>query len=329
MVGKDVIAEADHSEADHEDEPMDSYHHLGEEKLRSDVPVEQSVTEGAIIIEEPELDEPEEIAGKKPTRDAAVVEELVAQDKPGDIPVILITEPCDETITKEECKQTAEERVMMENDENDQSKEVISMLDSDIGEEYVLEAHMTNKIIVSSVSDADFDEYAKENDGRMFISEVTPVTPVKERKMMFEGKEEEEEPEQSSAEVVVNADVPVKEKVEKFEHLQEESLDVSRASYISEGDLDDLEGVDVMERVHDLEQSVIEREESVFEHEEEAIPAATHVLDTVHKLEHEIDKSLPVCEEYVHIAEHEKEELQSAGDAPSSTGVSEEVIFLS
>ncbi|RCN25855.1 hypothetical protein ANCCAN_28430 [Ancylostoma caninum] len=83
-----------------------------------------------------------------------------------------------------------------------------------------------------------------------------------------------------------------------------------------------------MERVHELEKSVIEQEEPVVEHEEEAIPAATHVLETVHKLEHEFDKSLPVCEEYVHISEHEKEELQPAGDGPSSESASGESMQI-
>ncbi|KAL6728039.1 hypothetical protein Aduo_009851 [Ancylostoma duodenale] len=326
-VERDVIAEADHSEDDRDVEPMDSHHQREEEKLRSELPAEQAQRESTIVIEEMELDEPEEVFEKKSS--AKGVEELnesVEEDKHRDIPVILITEPSEESATKKECQQIIEEGSVEENDKQEETKEVISMPDSDVGEEYLLEAHMTNKIVVSSVSDADFEE-SPEEDGQMYIREVAPVTPIKERMMVFEGKEEEKV-ELPPAEVAMNAEVPVKEKVEKFEHLQEENLDESRVSYISEGDLDDLEKVDVMERVHELEQCVIEQEEPVFEHKEEAIPAATHLLEIVHKLEHEIDKSLPVCEEYVHIAEHEKEELQSAGDGPSSESASAESMQI-
>ncbi|EYC20062.1 hypothetical protein Y032_0023g847 [Ancylostoma ceylanicum] len=327
VVERDVIAEADHSEDDRDVEHMESRHQFEEEKLRSDLPVEQVQRESTIVIEEAELDEPEEVFEKKSARDVVEAKESVAEDKHRDIPVILITEPCEESVTKEECQQSIDEENVEENNEHEESKEVISMLDSDVGEEYLLEPHMTNKIVFSSVSDADFEEPAKQDEGQMYIGEVTPVTPIKERMMVFERKEEEEV-EVPPAEVVMNVEVPVREKVEKFEHLQEENLDESRVSYISEGDMDNLEKVDVMERVHELEQSVVEEEEPVVEHEEQAVPPATHVLETVHKLEHEFNKSLPVCEEYVHITEHEKEELKSAGDGPSSESVSGEGMHI-
>ncbi|KHJ80001.1 MSP domain protein [Oesophagostomum dentatum] len=143
--------------------------------------------------------------------------------------------------------------------------------------------------------------------------------------MIFEANEQQDH-EMHSAEVVLNVDVAVKEQVEKFEHLQEENLNESKVSHFSEEA--ELEGVDVKELVHELEQSFLEEQPTVEEEPEVEVPADTHVLEKVHKLEHEFDKSLPVCEEYVHIAEHEKEQLEAAGDAASSESSEEKNVVV-
>ncbi|KAK6026214.1 hypothetical protein OSTOST_07867, partial [Ostertagia ostertagi] len=74
-----------------------------------------------------------------------------------------------------------------------------------------------------------------------------------------------------------------------------------------------------MELMHDLEKSLYESESAVIDHEVEALPTKIHVQETVHYLEHEYDRSMPVCDEYVQIVSHR----QDAGDA-SAAGIIEE-----
>ncbi|WKY00412.1 hypothetical protein Q1695_014901 [Nippostrongylus brasiliensis] len=105
----------------------------------------------------------------------------------------------------------------------------------------------------------------------------------------------------------------VKEQVEVFEHLNETDLNQSRSSAI---DKEAVEHVDVKEIVHELELSATEP--AVAHHEVEPVPAAVPVMDAVHRLEHEFDTSLPLCDEYREIVSHETRRLD-AGDAPLPT----------
>ncbi|KAK5964980.1 hypothetical protein GCK32_005531 [Trichostrongylus colubriformis] len=97
--------------------------------------------------------------------------------------------------------------------------------------------------------------------------------------------------------------------LEKAEHHQEEALNESALGQFNENEL--VENVHVMETVQDFEKTASKSESAAVDHAVEVLPSKAHVQETVHCLEHELDRSMPVCDEYVNIVCHR----QDAGDA--------------
>ncbi|KAK6016019.1 hypothetical protein OSTOST_18502, partial [Ostertagia ostertagi] len=119
---------------------------------------------------------------------------------------------------------------------------------------------------------------------------VAPMTPVKERMMMFEKRIEKDDDDLLSHEPAFpeeEASMHVKEQVDKFERLHDEDLNESLGQFI-ENEL--IENVHVMETVHDLEKSEHHHDENLHDsalgqfHENELVENV-HVMETVHDLE--------------------------------------------
>ncbi|VDO88743.1 unnamed protein product [Heligmosomoides polygyrus] len=152
------------------------------------------------------------------------------------------------------------------------------------------------------------------------------VPTVRERVKSFEEGHVENDHDRSVREdSPLESTVPVKEQVEKFEHLHDgDDLDESRRSHFDEEEI--VENVDVQEIVHELELSATEQHDTagLKQHEVEHFPASVHVNETVHRLEHELGRSLPVCEQYEEFV-HREERRLDAGDAPALDQYSEKV----
>ncbi|PIO63610.1 hypothetical protein TELCIR_14785 [Teladorsagia circumcincta] len=231
------------------------------------------------------------------------------------------------------------------------------------------------------------------------VEPVAPVTPVKERMMMFEKGIEKDNDDLLLHEPAFpeeEASMHVKEQIDKFERLHDEDLneslgqfienelienvhvmetvhDLEKSEHYHEENLHDsamgqfhenelvenvhvmetvhdleksefnheevsddpalgqfhenelTENVHVMETVHDLEKSVLESESAAVDHEVEVVPTKIHVQETVHYLEHEFDRSMPVCDEYVDMVSHR----QDAGDAPAVGIIGDESAGMS
>ncbi|ETN68352.1 hypothetical protein NECAME_15867 [Necator americanus] len=311
---KDVEDEFDHSAEKYEVSYVNSLQNGEVEEVEPGVPL--GSRESDIVLEEMELDEPEEVVLEElPTKDVPEIAEPSAERKERDVPSILVTGPLEEISTKKEGSYMTDEHDLKQSIDDEEYHGNPS--GSDVERDYLVESHREVKGKIPSVLDPNIEESAEETNSEVFIPETTHV---KERKLLFETKDEDAK-ELSSTEVLLNVEVAVKEQVEKFEHLLKEDMAESPVNHFSE--TDHLESVDVMEIVHELEQSTVERQETSVSQENEAVLAATHVLETVHKLEHEFDRSLPICEEYVNIAEHAKE-MEAAGDMLSSDSASSE-----
>ncbi|KAK6741419.1 hypothetical protein RB195_009335 [Necator americanus] len=311
---KDVEDEFDHSAEKYEVSYVNSLQNGEVEEVEPGVPL--GSRESDIVLEEMELDEPEEVVLEElPTKDVPEMAEPSAERKERDVPSILVTGPLEEISTKKEGSYITDEHDLKQSIDDEEYHGNPS--GSDVERDYLVESHREVKGKIPSVLDPNIEESAEETNSEVFIPETTHV---KERKLLFETKDEDAK-ELSSTEVLLNVEVAVKEQVEKFEHLLKEDMAESPVNHFSE--TDHLESVDVMEIVHELEQSTVERQETSVSQENEAVLAATHVLETVHKLEHEFDRSLPICEEYVNIAEHAKE-MEAAGDMLSSDSASSE-----